>query len=142
MITNYDRNWLRRIAPILSTLGLVSGMILGLNRPATATPVQLSDLPVTVTGVSGGAINTLSCGTIPATPDLELNLTEDSYLQVQVETLGDSTIWIDGPLDFCVLRDGETNQLETSGHWPEGLYQIYVGDQEGGGSDFSLTLFE
>ena len=113
---------------------------LGLSTFSHAAPLTLANLPLTINGVSGGTQTTESCGSIPATPHLELNLDRASYLQAMAETMGDATLWIDGPLDFCVLRDATTNQLSTAGHWPEGLYRIYVGDRKGQNVDFTLTV--
>ncbi|MEY2976774.1 MAG: hypothetical protein ACO31I_05675 [Prochlorotrichaceae cyanobacterium] len=112
---------------------------LSLTPIANAVPLSLNDLPVTINGSTGGNVSS-SCGTIPATPDLEMNLDQASYLDVSVDTAADATIWIDGPSDFCVLRDANTNQLHTAGHWPEGLYKIYVGDRQGTSLPFSLTI--
>ncbi|MFZ9737261.1 MAG: hypothetical protein ACO3EZ_04550 [Prochlorotrichaceae cyanobacterium] len=112
---------------------------LSLTPIVNAVPLSLTDLPVTVTGTTGGNVSS-SCGNIPAIPDLELNLDRASYLDVSVETTADATLWIDGPSDFCVLRDASTNQLHTAGHWPEGLYKVYVGDRQGTSLPFSLTI--
>lgn len=105
-------------------------LLLGLNAPSNAAPLTLNDLPVTVTGTTGGEV-AHSCGNIPATPHLELSLENASSLQISVNTTANAILWIDGPSDFCILRDTSTNQLDTSGFWPEGLYKIYVGDRPG-----------
>lgn len=114
-------------------------MLLSLGPLVSAMPITFNDLPVTVTGTTGGSIPS-SCGNIPEIPDVELNLDRASYLTVSVETDADATLWIDGPSDFCVLRDANTQQLHTAGHWPEGLYKIYVGDRQGTRLPFSVTL--
>lgn len=111
-----------------------------LSPLGNAAPLTLANLPVTLNGMSGGSQTTDACGSIPATPHLELNLDRASYLQVSAETTGEATLWIDGPLDFCILRDASTTQLSTAGRWPEGLYHIYVGDREEKSAAFTLTV--
>lgn len=128
--------YLSLIPATLMLLGLSISPVL---KAANATPLTLTDLPVTIRGTTGGTVSS-SCGNIPTTPHVELNLDRANYLNVSVETVADATIWIDGPSDFCVLRDTTTNQLGTAGHWPEGLYRIYVGDRQGNGLPFDLTV--
>jgi hypothetical protein len=112
---------------------------LGLSSRATATPIALGDQSITLTGTTGGPTAS-SCGNLATAPNLELNLDQATYMQVTVQTSADATLWIDGPSDFCILRDPNTNLLQTAGHWPEGLYKVYVGDRQGQGSSFSLTV--
>jgi len=117
-----------------SYLSLIPAVLLllgfGLYSPANATPLTLNDLPITVTGTTGGEVSN-TCGNVPGMPHLELSLDRASSLKISVETMADAVLWIDGPSDFCILRDANTNQLDTSGFWPEGLYKIYVGDRLG-----------
>ena len=111
----------------------------GVASSVFAAPLTLNDLPVTVSGTTGGPTAT-SCGNIAAAPNGEVNLDHAAYLQVSVQTDADATIWIDGSSDFCILRDPTSHSLHTAGHWPEGLYKIYVGDRQGKGTPFSLTV--
>ena len=134
-----------RLTPIFPKQRLPSAILavalsLGLGTIVQAAPITLADLPLTLTGTTGGNQTSESCGSIPDFAPLELNLDRASYLQVTVQTSADTTLWIDGPLDFCVLWDPTANQLHTAGHWPEGLYQIYVGDRQGQSHAFSLTV--
>jgi|GEM_PF-6975617 hypothetical protein len=125
------------LSPIPALLLLLG---VGINSPSYATPLTLNDLPVTIMGTTGGEVSN-SCGNIPVVPHLELSLDSASSLNISVNTTADAILWIDGPSDFCVLRDAATNQLDTSGFWPEGLYKLYVGDRQGTTQlPFSMTV--
>lgn len=116
-------------------------LLTGTASAALGLPLTSQNFPTTVQGRSGGNQSTGNCGTIAQAPNVEINLSQPTYLKLSAQVGGDPTLYIQGPLNLCVLDDKmSANGLETSGRWPAGVYQIYVGDRQGGSHPFNLAI--
>ncbi|MGA1625628.1 MAG: hypothetical protein ACO4AJ_08385 [Prochlorothrix sp.] len=123
---------------ILRILGVMAGL---LGTTLTAHALTSSDLPTTIEGESGGPESTQSCGSIASTPHAELELSSATCLKLSVTGGNDPTLYIQGPLNLCVLSDKTSDDgLQTSGRWPAGTYQIFVGEKDVVGQDMTLSI--
>ena len=108
----------------------------------TLDPGFLPD-PVIGTGLSGGPNFTEDCGYVDDEPDHIVTLTQEiPYLLSYVEAAGDVTLLITGPDGRFCNDDTEGLLPEISGYWPQGTYQIWVGDWDNEGLPYSLFLTE
>jgi len=132
------------LAHTFQPLGMALGLMVtlgGWGTGAIAQTLTPQDLPRTVTGQTGGNQATANCGTIDTLPAVELRLTSPSYLKLQVASGGDPTLYIEGPLNLCVLYDKTAPQgLTTSGRWPAGDYRVFVGEKGGFSNPYTLTI--
>lgn len=109
--------------------------------PAVAAPV-----PQTVTGTTGGGVDSKSCGFVAATPSYTLSIDRRiDYLRMLVEAQGGQpTLLVVGPKNddrFCILGDSSVGlDPEISGVWEPGSYSVYVGDREGAQHPFTLRI--
>lgn len=98
--------------------------------------------PLVVHGTSGGG-NKSNCGTIAATPNQVIQVSQPlPYLRLTVQGGGKPTLLINGPNGrFCVLADADPNKNpEISGYWPDGRYEIYVGQLSPGQHPYRLFI--
>ncbi|UZQ54221.1 hypothetical protein OOK60_17320 [Trichothermofontia sichuanensis B231] len=98
--------------------------------------------PVTLSGTAGGQQQS-DCGFIPNAPSETLRLTQAfPFLRLQVEGPRSVTLLVDGPGGrFCLLRDQMSNgQLEMSGYWGPGNYNIYIGDTANSQGNYVLSI--
>lgn len=135
----YPRLTRYSVAPSLGIV-IILGLGLGGDSSVLAETLTQADLPVTISGNAGGPQASDSCGSIASEPNLTVQLTEASYLDIQAQAGAASTLWIDGPMDFCVLPDANSQELDIAGHWPEGTYRVYVGDRQGQTAPYTLTV--
>ena len=89
----------------------------------------------TITGLSGGSIDSQGCGFIATNPNHQMRLDQRiDYIRLTVQADGGQpTLLVLGPNSgdsFCVLGD-EISGLkpEISGVWEAGNYEIYIGDR-------------
>jgi len=133
-----------------SVLALVTPLLLlglgGLTSDrAEARTVEISANspdPLTLSGTAGGQRQS-DCGFIPNTPSETLRLTQAfPFLRLKVDGPRSVTLLVDGPGGrFCILRDQMSNgQLEMSGYWGPGNYNIYIGDSANAQSSYVLTV--
>lgn len=120
------------------TLGVMAGV---LGTAVVAQALTPLDLPTAVRGLSGGTERTQSCGSIDSTPHAEIQLSQATYLKLSVTGGNDPTLYIEGPLNLCVLSDkSSTPSLQTSGRWPAGDYRVFVGEKNSGRYDMTLEM--
>ncbi len=135
-----------------SFLGLASTVSLllftlfgGTSERAEARTVEISGNspdPLTLSGTAGGQRQS-DCGFIPNAPSETLRLTQAfPFLRLRVEATPSATLLVDGPGGrFCILRDRMSNgQLEMSGYWGPGNYNIYIGDMGNSQSNYVLSI--
>jgi hypothetical protein len=120
------------------TVFTTAALVIGTATAALGIPLTVNNIPASIQGRSGGSQATGSCGNIAQAPNVEINLTSSTYLKLNAQAAGDPTLYIKGPLNFCVLNSA--SGLSTSGQWPAGLYQVYVGDRQGGTQPFTLSI--
>ncbi|WP_448561420.1 hypothetical protein [Trichothermofontia sp.] len=124
---------------------LLLTLLAGTPKQATARTVEISGNspdPLTLSGTAGGQRQS-DCGFIPNAPSETLRLTQAfPFLRLRVEGAPSATLLVDGPGGrFCILRDRMSNsQLEMSGYWGPGNYNIYIGDMENNQSSYVLNI--
>ncbi|WP_448574271.1 hypothetical protein [Trichothermofontia sp.] len=124
---------------------LLLTLVGGSSGRADARMVEISGNspdPLTLRGTAGGQQQS-DCGFIPSAPSETLRLTQAfPFLRLRVEATPSVTLLVDGPGGrFCILRDRMSNgQLEMSGYWGPGNYNIYIGDTGNSQSSYVLTI--
>jgi hypothetical protein len=100
----------------------------------------------TVSGESGGSVDSKGCGYIAQSPNHVINIDKRvDYMKITVRASGGQpTLLIKGPGtndNFCILADQVSGfQPEISGVWEPGQYLIYVGDRTGTQHSFTLNI--
>lgn len=113
---------------------------------ATPSSLLAAPLDTQIQGNSGGSVKSKNCGSIAATPNYTISLSERTdYLRMLVEADGGKpTLLVIGPKaedSFCVLGDLTAGlNPEISGVWEPGNYQVYVGDRSGENHQFTLSI--
>lgn len=96
--------------------------------------------PVTVTGNSGGGQSS-QCGFIANAPSQVIVVSQPTPLRFQLQSQGQPTLWITGPVNRCVMADGLSGgAIELPGVWEQGTYSVYVGDLNQGSHPFTLSI--
>jgi hypothetical protein len=136
----------RRIAHQLklipTALALTVAIATAANQAAHSDPVQTPlASPVTVSGSAGGSQSS-QCGYINPTPSQVLVVNQTAPLRFKVQSQGQPTLWIKGPVDRCVMADSFANgTVEVPGVWEKGTYSIFVGTvQQVGSQPFTLSI--
>jgi hypothetical protein len=130
---------------ILGYLSLFLGSDRALGIPSLELGNNFQD--ETVSGQTGGSVNSKDCGAISSQPNQVIYVKERiDYMKLSVRANGGQpTLLIYGPTDrnrFCVLGDRASGfQPEISGVWEPGKYSIYVGDRSGSQHQFILHLY-
>lgn len=152
-LTNYVinlkgcRNNMKTLRPLtIVPLGLAISLLLNeasfAKPPITEIKNPLQIDPIILTGMSGGTVNT-DCGYISTTPSQVIEMTDSvPYLQLRVESEGQSTLLIDGPGGrFCVLsNDDLKSKPKLSGYWTKGKYSVYVGELSKQNYNYTLSI--
>lgn len=108
--------------------------------------VKIDNKEQTVSGQTGGEIDSKGCGFIAKSPNHVMTLPERiDYMRLTVKAAGGQpTLLVLGPNSgdsFCVLGDDISGlNPEISGVWEPGKYQIYVGDRVGKNYQFTLNI--
>ena len=135
---------------IINTLLFTTIMLLS-NREITLADnnfvkIALDQTNKTITGQSGGSIDSKGCGFVANQPSYEMDLKQRiDYMRFTVKADGGQpTLLVVGPNagdSFCVLGDEILDlKPEISGVWEAGYYQIYVGDRTGDKHNFTLDI--
>lgn len=129
----------------LTLMGCVFGMVLALAPNAWADRQQMTlGGSLSLSGTSGGPVNSQDCGFIAQTPNHIIEITEDlPYWRVMVTTSGSPTLLIDGPSGrYCMLPEGSANSgiLQYSGYGTQGNYNIYIGDRQQNQQPYRLSI--
>ena len=97
-----------------------------------------------ISGTSGGAQTSAECGFVPAQPDHSFNITQSAAsVSIEVSGTGDYTLLMVGPDGSreCILaHDFDGGAIQSRGLYKQGTYHLYVGDIDGAGAPFSLTV--
>ena len=128
-----------------TSMGWVLSLIVALVPHAVAHSQQISPGgSLSLSGTSGGPVNSQDCGFIAQTPNHVIQITEDlPYFRVLVTTSGSPTLLIDGPTGrYCMLPEGSANSgiLQYSGYGTKGNYNIYIGDRQQNQNPYRLSI--
>ncbi|WNZ22280.1 hypothetical protein HJG54_04985 [Leptolyngbya sp. NK1-12] len=94
---------------------------------------------VTVSGSSGQ--NQSQCGFNTGSPTQVIVVNQPTPLRFKVQSQGQPTLWITGPVERCVMADGSAGgNIEVPGVWQPGTYSVYVGNQIQGGQPYTLSI--
>jgi len=94
---------------------------------------------VTVSGSSGQVQS--QCGFIANAPAQVVVVNQSTPLRFKVQSQGQPTLWIKGPVDRCVMADGFSGgKIEVPGVWEPGTYSVYVGNQVQAGQPYTLSI--
>ncbi len=122
-------------------------VILAGASAARSQPLQLapgfSPDPLVVSGTSGGSQTRSGCGTVSATPNHVIRLSQDfSYLRFKVEGGGQPTLFIESPSgNTCIPADSLSGGIiEAPGYWEQGTYSLYVGNLAGSQHRYTLSI--
>lgn len=127
-------NWLVMLPTALAATLAIATVAHG---QAIQTPLAA---PVTVTGTSGGAQSS-ECGFISGTPSQVVTVNQPTPLRFKLESQGQPTLWITGPVNRCVMADGLSGgTIELPGVWEQGTYSVYVGDSNQANYPFTLSI--
>jgi hypothetical protein len=123
------------------------GVAIVLSAAQTAFSQAITILPnsqpVQVSGTSGGGQNDGCAGHIAASPNHQVNVTEDADLRFVLQGQGEPALLIRSASGkkFCVPADRFSNgKIEIPGRWPKGTYSIYVGDRANGQHPYTLEI--
>jgi hypothetical protein len=113
---------------------------LALTSVASANTVQ-TPLAAAVT-ISGSSGQTQSqCGFNAGSPTQVVVVNQPTPLRFKVQSQGQPTLWITGPVERCVMADGSAGgSIEVPGVWQPGTYSVYVGNQAQGGQPYTLSI--
>jgi hypothetical protein len=129
----------------LTLMGWVFSLFLAFAPNAWADRPQISPGgSLSLSGSSGGPVNSQDCGFIAQTPNHVIQITDDlPYWRIMVTTSGSPTLLIDGPTGrYCMLPEGSANSgvLQYSGYGTPGNYNIYIGDRQQGQNPYRISI--
>lgn len=125
-------NWMLVPTAIAATLAMIT--------LASAETVQTPlSAPVTVSGTSGQVQS--QCGFNAGVPTQVIVVNQPTPLSFKVQSQGQPTLWIQGPVERCVMADGTSGgNIEAPGVWQPGTYSVYVGNQAQDGQPYTLSI--
>jgi len=101
--------------------------------------------PLIISGLSSRHYSS-SCGFISKHPVQTITITKpNANLYFKVTGGGEPTLLIRGPKgqSFCIPADGGNGgQIEVSGLWEQGDYNLFVGNRQSGIFSFTLSINE
>lgn len=119
-------------------------LVLAIGFAGTALAAEAltpRELPITVQGLSGGSQSTANCGAIDAVPHADIHLDSATYLKLTVNGGSNPTLYIEGPLNLCILHDKTApTGLQTAGRWPAGDYRVFVGEKDNARDSITLNI--
>ncbi|MEM7065990.1 MAG: hypothetical protein AAF572_22855 [Cyanobacteria bacterium P01_B01_bin.77] len=117
-------------------------LIAAVAAPTTAVYGQSS---AAVNGTSGGPQTSADCGFLPAQPDYSFTITQPTAsVSIAVSGSNDYTLLMVSPDNNsreCILaHDFDGGAIQSRGLYKTGTYHLYVGDVDGVGSPFTLSV--
>jgi len=123
--------WMLLPTAIAATFAMATLAAAQVQTPLTAA--------VTVSGSSGQVQS--QCGFIANAPSQVVVVNQPTPLRFKVQSQGQPTLWIKGPVDRCVMADGAAGgNIEVPGVWAQGTYSVYVGNQAQAGQPYTLSI--
>ena len=145
---------------IKTSTTLLTATLLGLGLTTTMVSEARADYenfeitpgftpdPLVGTGISGGPDDVGECGFIDTydSPDHILYVDESfDFLRVSVESRGDVALFmqdVETGETLCIDDSNGTLLPEFAGEWPVGTYFLWVGDFDGAGYPYELSISE
>jgi hypothetical protein len=126
-------NWLIIPTALAATLAIAT--------TANSNPVQAPlSSPITVRGSSGGSQSS-QCGYISNTPSQVVVVNQPSPLRFQLQSQGQPTLWITGPVNRCVMADAYSEgKIDVPGVWAQGTYSVFVGERDQSSHPYTLSI--
>lgn len=135
------KQWIHRtLAP------LVVAMTLTAAKAIVAQTIAISSASeaVQLTGSSGGSRKDPNCaGNIANFPNHVIQVADDSNLRFTLQAQGKPALLIQSASGqrFCVAADSFSGgKVEIPGRWPQGVYQVFVGDRSNGQYPYTLVI--
>jgi hypothetical protein len=129
------------IMPVGVAIALLGSAEIALGQSVTITP---SSQPIQMNGTSGGTQKDTGCaGSIAASPNHVVQVTEDSDLRFSLQGAGEPALLIRSSTgqSFCVPADSYSNgKVEIPGRWRKGTYSVYIGDRANGRHAYTLQI--
>ncbi|MBW4468646.1 MAG: hypothetical protein KME07_24745 [Pegethrix bostrychoides GSE-TBD4-15B] len=109
---------------------------------ATLATAQVQTPLSSTVSMSGNSGQVQSqCGFIADAPAQVVVVTQATPLRFKVQSQGQPTLWIKGPVDRCVMADGFSGgSIEVPGVWEQGTYSVYVGNQAQTAQPYTLSI--
>ncbi len=111
---------------------------------AAPTTAVYGQSAMEISGTSGGPRQSADCGFVPAQPDYSFNINQPmASVSIEVSGSNDYTLLMVGPDNSreCILaHDFDGGAIQSRGLYKEGTYNLFVGDIDGAGAPFTLTV--
>lgn len=111
---------------------------------AAPTTAVYGQAAMEISGTSGGPQTSADCGFVPAQPDYSFNITKPAAsVSIAVSGTNDYTLLMVGPDNSreCILaHDFDGGAIQSRGLYKQGTYHLFVGDIDGAGAPFNLTV--
>ncbi len=121
---------------VMLTAAVASVTTATLATAQVQTPLSST---VSMSGNSGQVQS--QCGFIADAPAQVVVVTQATPLRFKVQSQGQPTLWIKGPVDRCVMADGFSGgSIEVPGVWEQGTYSVYVGNQAQTAQPYTLSI--
>ncbi len=128
---NKINRWMALPAAMLASLATAA-----LAAAEVRTPLSSPDR----TSGSSGQVQS-QCGFITDAPSQVVVVDQPTPLRFKVQSQGQPTLWIRGPVDRCIMADDSAGgNIEVPGVWAQGTYSVYVGNQVQSGQPFTLSI--
>lgn len=122
----------------------IASLLIAATVVAAPTAAVYAQSATEITGNSGGNQSSTDCGFIPAQPDHSFNITESAAsVSIEVSGANDYTLLMVGPDNSreCILaHDFDGGAIKSRGLYKTGNYRLYVGDLDGNGAPFTMTV--
>jgi hypothetical protein len=124
-------DWMLIPTAIAATLAIITTAAAEVQTPLASA--------VTVSGSSGQVQS--QCGFNAGAPSQVLVVKQPTPLRFRVQSQGQPTLLIKGPVDRCVMADGASGgKIEVPGVWQPGTYSVFVGNQAQGSQPYTLSI--
>ncbi|MBX2863424.1 MAG: hypothetical protein KTR27_07690 [Leptolyngbyaceae cyanobacterium MAG.088] len=122
----------------------IASLLIATVVAAVPTAAVYGQSAAEISGTSGGSQTSADCGFVPAQPDYSFNITKPAAsVSIEVSGTNDYTLLMVGPDNSreCILaHDFDGGTIQSRGLYKKGTYNLYVGDIDGSGAPFTLTV--
>ncbi len=122
----------------------IASLLIAAAVVAAPTNAVYGQSATEISGTSGGPQTSSDCGFVPAQPDYSFNITQSAAsVSIEVSGSNDYTLLMVGPDNSreCILaHDFDGGAIQSRGLYKQGSYSLYVGDIDGSGAPFTLTV--
>ena len=122
----------------------IASLLIAATVAAAPTTAVYGQSAAEVSGTSGGPQTSADCGFLPARPHHSFNITQSAAsVSIEVSGTDDYTLLMVGPDNSreCILAHNfNGGAIQSRGLYKQGTYDLYVGDIDGSGAPFTLTV--